>query len=64
MMGTDPSEYSSGPEDGIYIHGLFIEGCAWDAGGKQLTESRPKVCVCVCAQGGWEKAQGWLKGRV
>ena len=43
MMGTDPSEYQSGPEDGIYIHGLFLEGCAWNAADKQLCESRPKV---------------------
>ena len=67
MMGTDPSEYASGPEDGIYVHGLFLEGCAWDAGGKQLTESRPKVRwnggTGVGAQGGRETAQGWLKGR-
>ncbi|GAX74205.1 hypothetical protein CEUSTIGMA_g1654.t1 [Chlamydomonas eustigma] len=43
MMGTDPNEYKNGPEDGIYIHGLYLEGCAWDGGKRQLKESNPKV---------------------
>lgn len=43
MMGTDASEYTKGPEDGIYIDGLFLEGCAWDAKQKLLSESKPKV---------------------
>lgn len=43
MMGTDASEYTKGPEDGIYIDGLFLEGCAWDAKQRLLSESKPKV---------------------
>ncbi|KAF4707651.1 hypothetical protein FOZ63_029670, partial [Perkinsus olseni] len=31
------------PEDGVYIHGLFIEGCKWSEDAWTLAESDPKV---------------------
>lgn len=43
MMAVDPSQYSSPPADGVYVHGMYLEGCGWDAEHKQLAESRPKV---------------------
>eukprot|EP00798_Chlamydomonas_sp_ICE-L_P020336 gene20336-27098_t len=43
MLGTDPSEYPEAPEDGVYIQGLFLEGCAWDTDKKLLCDSRPKI---------------------
>jgi len=32
----------SPPDDGCYIHGLFLEGCRWDPQKFGLAESRPK----------------------
>lgn len=43
MMGMDPADYPAKPEDGAYIHGLFLEGCAWDPDNSVLCESEPKV---------------------
>jgi len=49
MLGMNHAAYTEAPQEGIYIQGLFLEGCGWDAGDKQLCESRPKVCL-VCAR--------------
>lgn len=36
------SELTHPPDDGCYIHGLFLEGARWDPAAFQLAESRPK----------------------
>jgi len=35
-------ELTRPPEDGVYIYGLFLEGCRWDRHSHQLEDSNPK----------------------
>jgi len=52
--------------DGLIVHGMFLEGCGWDAQAGQLCESDPKVrksrgrCACV---GAWRVWGAWGVGR-
>jgi len=38
-----PEQIKQPPPEGIYIHGLFLEGAGWNASDAHLVESHPKV---------------------
>ncbi|CAM9410945.1 unnamed protein product, partial [Discosporangium mesarthrocarpum] len=41
VMHEDPADVKEGPDDGIYCHGLWLEGARWDTDEWQLKESLP-----------------------
>jgi dynein heavy chain len=42
---SDETKYDleNGPEDGVFVHGLFMEGARWDDNLEAIEESHPKV---------------------
>ena len=30
------------PSEGVYVHGLFLDGCAWSAKDNRLVDAEPK----------------------
>ncbi|GLC47993.1 hypothetical protein PLESTB_000047400 [Pleodorina starrii] len=42
-LGLDPAAHRQPPSEGVYVHGMFLEGCGWSAAAQRLAESQPKV---------------------
>lgn len=42
-MPQEKDDLRRGPEEGVYIYGLFLDGCKWDKGKDRLVDSDPKV---------------------
>ncbi|UPR05068.1 heavy chain of dynein [Chloropicon primus] len=45
MLDMDPEIYKNGesPTNGVYVYGMYLEGCGWDIASRTLSESRPRV---------------------
>ena len=41
VLDCEPEEITEGPEDGIYVYGLFMEGARWDDETRLMAMSRP-----------------------
>ena len=43
VVNMEKAEVRRPPDEGIYVHGLFLDGCKWDKPGNKLADSVPKV---------------------
>lgn len=43
MLGMNRGDLTTSPSDGVYVYGLYFEGCGWDSERNLLCESVPKV---------------------
>lgn len=43
---SNPAKIKSPPDEGVYIHGLFLEGAAWNKDKKEVIEATPKEMYC------------------
>jgi len=42
VLRLDKHEIDRGPQEGVYIFGLFLEGCSWDKNKQKVKEAAPK----------------------
>ena len=51
----DPDDVKDGPAEGVYVHGLYLDGCGWSKKESKLVEAPAKVlyiplpCMLVTA---------------
>ena len=43
VLRMESEEVKKQPEEGVYLRGLFLDGCRWDKAGNKLADSAPKV---------------------
>ncbi|CAG9467054.1 unnamed protein product [Pedinophyceae sp. YPF-701] len=43
---VDPEKVGPPPARGVYVHGLFVEGAAWDTERRQLSDAKPGQMHC------------------
>jgi dynein heavy chain len=44
---TNPDEVKEKPQDGCYVHGLYLEGAGWDVEKGVLRRQKPKELYCI-----------------
>ncbi|KAG8468097.1 hypothetical protein KFE25_007149 [Diacronema lutheri] len=47
VQKAEKDEVKRGPEEGIYVYGLFLDGCKWDKERGRLVDSDPKVLYAL-----------------
>lgn len=43
MLDEDQAELTTAPDEGVYVYGLYLEGCGWDLKNQTLCESEQRV---------------------
>lgn len=48
VMKYMKEDVTSPPQEGVYVHGLFLDGASWDKKNCRLQEQAPKTLFAVC----------------
>ena len=50
VVNMEKDEVRKGPDEGVYIHGLFLDGCHWDKRGQQACRLYPQDALRAAAR--------------